>query len=44
MLLIHAARVVNMRVDFADVVEITNRLLGGRMDRIPFTLPVRGAL
>jgi hypothetical protein len=36
MFLIHAARVVNVRVDFADVVEITDRWLRHRINRIAF--------
>lgn len=36
MFLIHAARVVNVRVDFANVVEITNIWLGRRINRIAF--------
>ena len=44
MFLIHAARVVNVCVDFADVVEITNRDLRRKIIRKLFTLPVRNAL
>lgn len=36
MFLIHAARVVNVCVDFANVVEITNRYLGRKISRIAF--------
>jgi hypothetical protein len=36
MFLIHAARVMNVRVDFANVVEVTNSWLGDRINRIPF--------
>lgn len=36
MLLIHAARVVNVCVDFADVVEITDRWLKRRINIIAF--------
>jgi hypothetical protein len=44
MFLVHAARVVNVCVDFADVVEITNRYLGYKINKMAFALPVRNAL
>jgi hypothetical protein len=36
MFLIHAARVVNVCVDFANVVEITNRYSGRKINNIAF--------
>jgi hypothetical protein len=36
MFLIHAAGVVNMCVDFANVVEVTNRYLEHKLNKIAF--------